>query len=128
MGKLAELTSGVAINYTDRGNLVGHITMGAIWLDRKAALVSEETGSEFPPRTLDLLQHMVLSHHGVHEYGSPKLPMIPEAYFLHYLDNLDAKMYMTFHGIESAPDPKASFTAYNRQLETIIYRHSGELE
>jgi len=127
MGKMAELTSGVAINYTDRGNLVGHITMGVIWLDRKAALVAEETGQPFPQKTLDLLQHIVLSHHGVYEYGSPKLPMIPEAYFLHYLDNLDAKMYMTFHDIEAAPGDE-SFAPYNRSLETRIYRRSGTLE
>ena len=128
MGKMAELTSGIAINYTDRGNLIGHITMGVIWLDRKAALVTEETGELFPQKTLDLLQHMILSHHGAHEYGSPKLPMIPEAYFLHYLDNLDAKMYMTFHDIESTPDDEESFSPYNRSLETRIYRKSGMLD
>jgi len=128
MGKMAELTSGVAINYTDRGNLVGHITMAAIWLDRKAALVAAETGTPFPQKTLDLLQHIVLSHHGVYEYGSPKLPMTPEAYFLHYLDNLDAKMFMTFHDIESTPDDEESFGPYNRSLGARIYRKSETLD
>jgi len=128
MGKMAELTSGVAINYTDRGNLVGHITMGVIWLDRKAALVAEETGEPFPQKTLDLLQHMILSHHGSHEYGSPKLPMIPEAFFLHYLDNLDAKMFMTFHDIESVSGDEESFGPYNRSLATRIFRKSGSLD
>ena len=128
MGKMSELTSGVAINYTDRGNLIGHIAMGVIWLDRKAALVAEETGEPFPQKTLDLLQHIILSHHGAHEYGSPKLPMIPEAYFLHYLDNLDAKMFMTFHDIESTTDDEESFGAYNRSLGARIFRKSGTLD
>ena len=127
MGKIAELYSGTAIGYTDRGQLIGHITIAAIWLDRKAALLAEETGEPFPQRTLDLLQHIVLSHHGVHEYGSPKLPMVPEAYLIHYLDNLDAKMYMTVHDVESDPDPSSSFTPYNRQLGTRLYKRSGDL-
>jgi 3'-5' exoribonuclease len=102
--------------------------MAAIWLDRKAALVAAETGTPFPQKTLDLLQHIILSHHGAHEYGSPKLPMIPEAYFLHYLDNLDAKMFMTFHDIESTSGEEESFGAYNRSLGARIYRKSGTLD
>lgn len=128
MGKIAELHAGTSVGYTDRGQLVGHITIAAIWLQEKAANLAQETGEPFPPRTLDLLQHIILSHHGVHEYGSPKLPMIPEAYFIHYLDNLDAKMFMTFRDIEADADPTGSFTAYNRQLETRLYKHSGDLE
>jgi len=127
IGKTAELHAGMAMTYTDRGMLVGHITMAAIWIQEKAAAVAEDTGEPFPPRTLDLLQHIVLSHHGVHEYGSPKLPAIPEAYFLHYLDNLDAKMFMTANAIDKTPDPDASFTAYLRELETRVYRFSDKL-
>ncbi|HUU60454.1 MAG TPA: CMP-binding protein, partial [Phycisphaerae bacterium] len=123
-----ELTAGTAINYTDRGQLIGHITIAAIWVQEKANLLSAEMGEPFPPKTLDLLQHLILSHHGVHEYGSPKLPMIPEAYFLHYLDNLDAKMYMTTHKIANDPDAESTFTSYHRQLETRLYKGSGELD
>ena len=47
----------------------------------------------------------MLSHHGVYEYGSPKLPMIPEAFVLHYVDNLDAKMFMTTNAVDNDPDP-----------------------
>jgi len=128
IGKIGELTAGTAINYTDRGQLIGHITIAAIWVQEKANLLSAEMGEPFPPKTLDLLQHLILSHHGVHEYGSPKLPMIPEAYFLHYLDNLDAKMYMTTHQIANDPDAESSFTSYHRQLETRLYKGSGELD
>jgi len=127
MGKTAELAAGTGVTYTDRGQLIGHITIAAIWLAQKAAAVAEETGEPFPARTLDLLQHVVLSHHGIHEYGSPKLPMVPEAYFIHYLDNLDAKMFMTVRDIEADLDPTSSFTSYNRQLQTRLYKHSAHL-
>jgi len=128
MGKTAELHAGTSVGYTDRGQLVGHITIAAIWLQEKADALAEEIGEPVPAKMLDLLQHIILSHHGVHEYGSPKLPMIPEAYFIHYLDNLDAKMFMTFRDIEADADPAGSFTPYIRQLETRLYKRSGDFE
>jgi len=128
IGKTAELTAGVAMGYTDRGQLIGHITIAAIWVQEKARELSEQTSEPFPQKTLDLLQHIILSHHGVHEFGSPKLPAIPEAFFIHYLDNLDAKMFMTTHQIENDPDAESSFTPYMRELETRVYKHSRELE
>ena len=127
IGKTDELTSGMAIRYTDRGQLVGHITMSAIWIQEKASLVAADMGESFPEKTVNLLQHLVLSHHGVHEYGSPKLPAIPEAFVLHYLDNLDAKMFMTFNAIDADADIESEFTSYLRQLETQIYKHSDRL-
>jgi len=126
-GKIAELSSDISINYTDRGQLIGHITITAIWIEQKAREIADRTGEQFPQRLLDVLQHIILSHHGVHEYGSPKLPAIPEAFFIHYLDNLDAKMYMTTNAIANDPDPKASFTSYDRQLQTRLYKRSGQL-
>ena len=127
IGKTAELSSGVSIKYTDRGQLVGHIAMAAIWIQETADCLADELGDEFPVKTTTLLQHLILSHHGVKEYGSPILPAIPEAFVLHYLDNLDAKMYMTSHAIESDPDGENHFTGYLRQLETQIYKHSDKL-
>ena len=127
IGKTAELTSDVTINYTDRGMLVGHITIAALWIQEKAAQIAAELGEPFPQRTLDLLQHLVLAHHGEHNYGSPKLPMIPEAFFLHYIDNLDAKLWMTLHAVECDPDKDGTFTPFLRALETRIYKHSGTL-
>lgn len=125
VGKTAELSAGVAVSYTDRGQLVGHVTIAAIWIAEKARLVAEETGEGFPAPLVDLLQHIVLSHHGQYEFGSPKLPAIPEAFFVHYLDNLDAKIWMTHNAIESDPDPASSFTAFNRALETRLFKHSA---
>jgi len=127
IGKTAELSSDLSLQYTDRGQLVGHITLAAIWVQQKADAVAAETGEALPAKTIDLLQHLILSHHGIHEYGSPKLPMIPEAIALHYLDNLDAKMNMYAREIANTPDPAASFTSYQRQLGVRIYRHSAHL-
>jgi len=127
IGKTAELSAGVTMNYTDRGQLIGHITIAAIWVAEKAAAVAAETSEPFPQKTLDLLQHIILSHHGVHEFGSPKLPAIPEAFLIHYLDNIDAKMFMTTNAVESDPDPNASFTSYLKGLQTRIYKRSGKL-
>jgi 3'-5' exoribonuclease len=127
IGKAAELSASPSINYTDRGQLVGHITIAVVWLHEKAAAVAEQSGQPLPEKTTQLLEHIILSHHGSYEFGSPKLPMIPEAFFIHYLDNLDAKMWMTAHAIENDPDATAAFTSYMRQLEVHIYKRSGEL-
>jgi len=128
IGKTAELSPEPGFAYTDRGQLVGHITIGATWVQQKADAVAAETGEPFAQQTLDLLVHLILSHHGAYEFGSPRLPMIPEAAALHYLDNLDAKMHMFAQRIAADPDDEASFTAYQRQLEVRIYKNSGTLD
>ncbi|MBN1944001.1 MAG: HD domain-containing protein [Phycisphaerae bacterium] len=128
LGKAAEITGGLANRYTDRGMLVGHITIAAIWVQEKAHALSEELSEPFPKKLVNLLQHIILSHHGVFEFGSPKLPAIPEAYFIHFLDNLDAKMYMTTHHIETDPDKDSAFTSYHKQLDTRLYKHSSQLD
>ena len=127
IGKSAELSGGLNIRYTDRGQLVGHIIIATIWVQEKAALLSEELGEPFPKQIVNLLQHIILSHHGEYEFGSPKLPAIPEAFFIHYLDNLDAKMYMTINRIEKDPDNDSSFTGWVKELRTRLYKHSGDL-
>ena len=127
-GKMTELSSDLGFKYTDRGQLVGHITIAAIWIQQKADAISAEMGEQFPAKTVDLLQHLILSHHGVYEYGSPKLPMTPEAVALHYLDNLDAKMNMFDREISNHASAEESFTNYNRALGVRIYRNSASLE
>ena len=127
VAKSAELSSGLNIHYTDPGMLVGHIVIACLWVQEKAKLVSEELEEPFPQRLQDLLHHVILAHHGEHDFGSPKLPAVPEAFFLHYLDNLDAKMWMTTNAIETDPDHSASFTSYVRALETRLYKRSKHL-
>jgi 3'-5' exoribonuclease len=87
IGKLHELRWGTSFSYSVEGQLLGHITIGAGMIDSKLAALPD-----FPPRLRTLLLHIVLSHHGRLEFGSPKLPMTAEALLLHYLDDLEAKM------------------------------------
>jgi 3'-5' exoribonuclease len=89
IGKLEELRWGTSFDYTLQGQLVGHITLGIAMIEKKLAALPD-----FPPALRILVEHMVLSHHGKLEFGSPKLPMIPEAVLLNYLDDLDAKMHL----------------------------------
>ncbi|ARJ38383.1 3'-5' exoribonuclease YhaM [Sporosarcina sp. P18a] len=88
IGKVIELSGPVGTQYTIEGNLLGHITIMVNEIS-KAAEELEIEGEE-----VMLLQHMVLSHHGKEEWGSPKRPMLKEAEILHYIDNIDAKMNM----------------------------------
>jgi 3'-5' exoribonuclease len=127
IGKATELSSGTSLNYTERGALVGHLAIAVIWVAQKAAEIAAETGQPFPARTIDLLQHIILSHHGTLEFGSPKVPMIPESFMVHYLDDLDAKVWMASNAIDNDPDPKSPFTSYMKQLETRVYKRSKEL-
>ncbi|HEX5235320.1 MAG TPA: HD domain-containing protein [Silvibacterium sp.] len=87
IGKLQELRWGTSFDYTLEGQLLGHITIGVGMIERKM-----DGLPDFPPALRVLVSHLVLSHHGRYEFGSPKLPMIPEAVLLHYLDDMDAKM------------------------------------
>jgi len=89
IGKLQELRWGMTFDYTLEGQLVGHIAIAIGMIEKKLAAMPE-----FPPELRILVEHLVLSHHGRLEFGSPKLPMIPEAVLLHYLDDLDAKMHL----------------------------------
>ncbi len=87
IGKLHELRWGTNFEYTVEGQLLGHITIGVGMIEHKIDAIEG-----FPPALRLLVSHLVLSHHGKYEFGSPKLPMIPEAVLLHYLDDMDAKM------------------------------------
>jgi 3'-5' exoribonuclease len=96
LGKVIELSGPISTVYTIEGNLLGHITI----MVNEIGKASEElsiTGEE-----VTILQHMVLSHHGKAEWGSPKPPLIKEAEILHYIDNLDAKMNMLDRALERA--------------------------
>ena len=87
IGKLQELRWGTSFDYTIEGQLLGHISIGIGMVEKKLANLPN-----FPDNLRVLVKHIILSHHGKYEFGSPKLPMVPEALLLHYLDDLDAKM------------------------------------
>ena len=89
---------------------------------RYLAIVARETGEPFPPDVKSSLEHIILAHHGVYEFGSPKLPMMPEAIAVHYLDNLDAKLHMFLTRIEGDPDPASDWTEFVRGLDVKIFK------
>jgi 3'-5' exoribonuclease len=122
MGKTAELTYDTNFAYTDDGQLVGHITQAAIWIDQKVRAIEAETGQPFPADIRAALLHIVLAHHGAHEFGSPKLPATPEAIAIHHLDNLDAKLNMFLNKIAADPDEASDWTAYQAHLGTKIFK------
>ena len=87
VGKIRELEWETGFDYTVEGVLLGHIQIGVDLVEKTIAALPD-----FPPRLRTLVLHMILSHHGKLEFGSPKLPMIPEAVVLNFVDDLDAKM------------------------------------
>ena len=87
IGKIHELAWGTGFEYTLEGTLLGHIQIGGAMIEKTI-----DSLPDFPPRLKTLVLHMILSHHGKLEFGSPKLPMIPEALMLNFLDDMDAKM------------------------------------
>jgi len=122
IGKVRELTYETSLGYTDDGQLLGHIVQAVLMIDRKADAVARKSGKPFPDTVRWALQHIVLSHHGHYEFGSPKLPAIPEAVAIHYLDNLDAKINLFFQAIDADRDPDSRWTEYQRAIETKIYK------
>ena len=122
IGKIEELEAKFAIDYTDKGKLLGHLYIGAEMAGRRADGIPG-----FPREKLHLVQHLILSHHGRYEYGSPVLPKIPEAFALHHLDNLDAKVETSNRLLDAINDPEKSWTDFSRALETQLYR-AGDRE
>ena len=119
LGKIQELAVTNHIDYSDRGRLLGHITMGVELLDEYLR------GLERFPRELELhLKHLILSHHGTLENGSPILPMTVEALLLHYLDNLDAQVRGTLQVLGRGGE--GNWTEYVRLLDRFIYRGAGD--
>ncbi len=92
IGKLDELSYHGAFQYTDEGELVGHLVQGVELLNEKIREVEEQTRRTFPKELAMRLKHMIISHHGSLEFGSPKVPRTMEALALHLIDNLDAKL------------------------------------
>ncbi len=121
-GKVRELTFTRAFGYCDEGQLIGHIAMGVEMLNEKVGKVSELTGEPFPRELLVRLKHMILSHHGTLEFGSPKIPMTPEAMLLHQIDMMDTRMHMMLREIKEDRNNSTAWTPYNQTLGRRIYK------
>jgi 3'-5' exoribonuclease len=115
MGKTEELSYEMAFGYTDRGQLIGHIVQTTLMVDQKADAI------EISQTILDSIMHIILSHHGEYEFGSPKLPMTAEAYLVNFLDNIDAKMNQITEKIETDPS-QDNWTGFIKALDSKLYR------
>ena len=126
LGKVEELTYESDLGYSDAGQLLGHIVQGVGILDRKIAETEKQMAEPFPVELGLRLKHMVVSHHGDYEFGSPKLPMTFEAIALHYLDNLDAKIANVRQLIAEDANASSNWTSYNPQLGRKILKGSTD--
>ena len=119
IGKLKELSTFPENDYTDAGQLLGHIMIGAEWIGDK---IREIDG--FPVVLANELKHCILAHHGELEYGSPKKPALVEALALSFADNLDAKMETVREVLAGVPENNLQWQGFNRLLDTNIRRTS----
>lgn len=117
IGKVDELAMNLAIiDYTPQGRLKGHLVMGSELVADVAARIKD-----FPPELLMQLQHLILSHHGRQEFGSPTVPMTVEAFLLSGLDDMDAKMNLMEQLRKKMKEPGLRWTEYQRTLERYLY-------
>lgn len=119
IGKLKELSTFPENDYTDAGQLLGHIMIGAEWIGDK---IREIDG--FPVVLANELKHCILAHHGELEYGSPKKPALVEALALSFADNLDAKMETVREILAGVPENNLQWQGFNRLLDSNIRRTS----
>jgi 3'-5' exoribonuclease len=122
LGKIEELNFSRSFNYSTRGQLVGHISMGIEMVRDKIRLIPD-----FPAELWDRLEHVILSHHGKLEFGSPKEPMFMEALAVNYLDDLDSKLEAMREQFETDKDRPGSFTSRNRALGRELLKPPFEL-
>ncbi|MBW2107602.1 MAG: HD domain-containing protein [Deltaproteobacteria bacterium] len=116
IGKVHELCYDTHIDYSDSGRLLNHIVIGIEMLDEKIAVLPD-----FPQDLALLLKHLIVSHHGTREFGSPEPPKTLEAIILNYIDDLDAKV-TGVRAFMEAQDDQTAWTSYHRLLERFFYK------
>jgi 3'-5' exoribonuclease len=117
IGKIYELSYERGFSYSSEGQLIGHIAIASRMLHEKLRGLPG-----FPPKLRAMVEHLILSHHGQLEFGSPKLPSFPEALLLHYLDDLDSKMECMRALIEKDPYVEGCFTGYSGVLDRVVLK------
>ncbi|HYS42848.1 MAG TPA: HD domain-containing protein [Geobacteraceae bacterium] len=117
VGKVREMTYSRSFDYTDEGKLLGHITIGVEMIQEKIAAIGG-----FPQELAMLLKHMLLSHHGQYEFGSPKRPKTVEATILNYLDDLDSKINGIRSHIGKETESSSRWTSYHRLYDRYFYK------
>lgn len=123
IAKTWELTYHAGFGYSDGGHLVGHIAKSAVWVELRAKTAGEKLGEPIPGTLVDVLQHLILSHHGQPEFGAAKIPATPEAILIHYIDNIDAKLTMSL-GVtrHEGATGEGNFTEYQKALGVRLFR------
>lgn len=119
IGKVAELKYDRSFEYTDEGKLLGHIMIGVEMVEDKLRTVEG-----FPREMAVLVKHLLLSHHGQYDYGSPKRPKTLEAVVLHFLDDMDSKINGVQTHMEKEPDSESSWTQYHRLYDRYFFKGS----
>lgn len=122
LGKTVELDWERGFNYTTDGQLIGHVVRGAIWLQIKAAAAARSSSERLPGETLRVLQHILVSHHGLLEHGAAKVPATPEAVFVAMLDNFDAKTQASLSAAKREFAGGGEWTDKVWALDTKVYR------
>ena len=127
IAKTWELCYDCAFGYTDAGHLVGHIVKSAIWIEQRAKQAEQALGEKIPRNLIDVLQHIVLSHHGHLDngFGSARNPQTPEAMMVHMIDDMDAKMMLALQatrGDGAATLGDGNWTEYIKSLGGRLYR------
>tara|TARA_Y100001934_G_scaffold65124_1_gene80859 strand:- start:30711 stop:31694 length:984 start_codon:yes stop_codon:yes gene_type:complete len=122
LSKTDELAYERSLEYTDEGQLVGHLVMGVELLGNQIDQWEANQGTTFPNDIAIQLKHMIVSHHGQYDFGSPKLPMTLEALVLHMIDNLDAKVHQFSHAMDSEANPGDNWTPFIPTLGRKLYK------
>jgi len=123
IGKVEELSYARGFSYSSDGQLLGHIIMGLRLLHSKFDKLAD-----FPPKLRTLVEHMIVSHHGELEFGSPKVPIFAEALLLHHLDNLDSKMDAVRGALQRDRAVEGEFTGWIAPLERVLLKKERYLE
>jgi len=121
IGKTTELDYDISFKYSDQGRLLGHLVKGVMLVEEKIKQLNDSSTEPFPRTLADCLEHIIISHHGTLEFGCPVLPALPEAFTVHFLDNLDSKVAWTISEIQKDSN-KTNWTGYIKALETPLFK------
>ena len=124
IAKTWELEYDCAFSYSNSGQLVGHIVKSAIWVERKRDAAQKTLGEPIPSELIDVLQHIILSHHGPLEnaFGSAKTPSTPEAMMVHFIDEIDAKLMLALQATRGETNGEGPWTEYLKAFQGRLYR------
>jgi len=125
VSKIDELCYDRDFSYSDEGQLIGHLVMAVSLLEQKVREAEKLSGEPVAEETVLRLKHMIVSHHGRYEFGSPKLPMTLEAVALYHLDNLDAKVFAFHRQLRDDPNVDSPWTHYNPTLGRKLFKGHG---